>query len=61
METNKQNHPHYEEVINFFGSPSEAAKHFDIDIRAVYQWKDKVPVARYREFQLLRSIDQQTS
>ncbi len=46
----------YDEIVDFFGSPYEVAEYFDVSVFAVYQWKDKVPETRYREYKLVKEL-----
>jgi len=46
----------YDEIVDFFGSPNEVAEYFDVSVFAVYQWKDKVPDTRYREYKLVKEL-----
>jgi hypothetical protein len=39
-------------VIEHFGSVAEVAKFFDIEVQAVYQWKDEA-IPRERELELM--------
>ena len=46
----------YDEIVDFFGSPNEVAEYFDVSVFAVYQWKEKVPDTRYREYKLVKEL-----
>lgn len=47
----------YTDFVQFFGSPGAVAKHFNIKVQAVYQWKEDVPVQRAREYELLKRME----
>jgi len=48
----------YDELLEFFDDEvCEVAKHFNVSVQAIYQWKKYgVPIARERELRLLQRM-----
>lgn len=50
--------PKYKEMLDYFGSVAAMAKHFDVTVQGVYQWQGKAPETRWREYLLLKKLQE---